>query len=565
MKIKQQINRLIETALEKSGISVELVSVNEASKVEFGDYQFNGIMPLAKPLRRNPREIATEVVSNMPHSDMIDRLEVAGPGFINIWLSSRWLAEQLQSVSTDDRLGVGLNTAPTKTVVDYSSPNMAKQMHVGHLRSTIIGDTLAKLFIFLGDDVVRQNHIGDWGTQFGMLIAYMELRGEDASSSLQDLEQFYKDAKVHFDKDADFANRAREYVVKLQGGDEHCLSLWKQFIDTSLEHCEDVYTKLGISLTRQSIRAESSYNDNLAKIVSALDDKGILVESDGAKCVFEEGSDTPLIIQKSDGGFLYATTDLAAIRYRADNLSAKRISYVVDARQAGHFKQIFSIAKRADFVSEDVLLEHVSFGMMLDKSGRPFKTRDGGTVKLIDLLEESVSRAKQMMIERDSQASDEIDTASEIVGIGAIKYAELSINRESNYIFDWDRMLSFEGNTALYLQYAYARIQSIFRKYDGDISGTILLEDELEKRVALMLLRFEDVLTGAAAESMPHYISSYLYELTTLFMKFYEHNPILKDGVSDEVRDSRLLIAKQVANTIKLGLDILGIKVLDRL
>ena len=565
MKIKKQINELIESALKKSGIEVDLVSVNEASKAEFGDYQFNGIMPLAKPLRRNPREIATEVVANIPQSDMIDRLEVAGPGFINIWLSSRWLAEQLQSTAKSERLGVGAKSRPTKIVVDYSSPNMAKQMHVGHLRSTIIGDTLSKLFEFLGDDVVRQNHIGDWGTQFGMLIAYMETRTEDASSSLQDLEQFYKDAKIHFDNDVDFADRAREYVVKLQSGDKHCLELWREFIDTSLEHCEDVYSRLGISLDRECVRAESSYNDDLSSIVSALDAEGILVESDGAQCVFEEGNETPLIIQKRDGGFLYATTDLAAIRHRVADLGAKRISYVVDARQAGHFKQVFDVARRAGFVGDEVLLEHVSFGMMLDKSGRPFKTRDGGTVKLVDLLGESVARAKTMMIERGSQLNDDIDTASEIVGIGAVKYAELSINRESNYIFDWDRMLSFEGNTALYLQYAYARIQSIFRRYDGDISGVIMLEDELEKRVALMLLRFEDVLVGAASESMPHYISSYLYELTTLFMKFYEHNPILKDGVSDELRDSRLIIAQQVASTIRLGLDILGIRVLDRL
>ena len=281
--------------------------------------------------------------------------------------------------------------------------------------------------------------------------------------------------------------------------------------------------------------------------------------------MFVEGDENPIIIQKSDGGFLYATTDLAAIRHRAQDLEAKRISYVVDARQAGHFKQIFAVARSAGFVEEDVTLEHISFGMMLDKDGRPFKTRDGGTVKLIDLLDEAVSRAKTMMAHRDTTSTVDIDTAAQIVGIGAVKYAELSVNRESNYIFDWDRMLSFEGNTALYLQYAYARIQSIFRKHDGAVDGKIVLEDELERRLALTLLRFDDVLVGAASESMPHYISGYLYDLTTLFMKFYEQNPILKDGVSDEIRDSRLMLAKLVADTIKQGLEILGIKVLDRL
>lgn len=565
MKIKKQLNEIIQTAIDASGIKVDFVSVNDSSKIEFGDYQFNGIMPLAKPLRRNPRDIATEVVSNIPDNDMIGKVEVAGPGFINIWLSTHWLEKQINSSTASDRLGVGLKSRSSKVVVDYSSPNMAKQMHVGHLRSTIIGDTLAKLFEFLGDEVIRQNHIGDWGTQFGMLIAYMEQQQEDAGSSLIDLEQFYKDAKTCFDSDNDFADKSREYVVKLQSGDTHCLDLWGQFIETSLEHCEDVYEKLGISLTRDSVRAESSYNDDLSNIVSILNEKDILVESDGAKCVFEEGNDIPLIIQKSDGGFLYATTDLAAIKYRVQDLGAERISYVVDARQSGHFKQIFEIARRAGLADDNVLLEHIAFGMMLDKSGRPFKTRDGGTVKLIDLLEESVTRAKSMMMDRDAQTDDGLDEAAQIVGIGAIKYAELSINRNSNYIFDWDKMLSFEGNTALYLQYAYARIQSIFRRYGGEISGEIILDDELEKRVALTLLRFEDVLVGASQESMPHYISSYLYDLTTLFMKFYESNPILKESVSDEIRDSRLMLANQVAKSIRLGLEILGIKVLDKL
>ena len=565
MNIKKQLNKLIDTALRNSGIEVDLVRVNDASKAEFGDYQFNGIMPLAKPLKRNPRDIAKQVVENMPEHEMITKLEIAGPGFINIWLDRDWLAKALQSVSVDERLLVGKKEKPIKVVVDYSSPNMAKQMHVGHLRSTIIGDTLSKLFVFLGDEVIRQNHIGDWGTQFGMLIAYLEELGAKAGDSLSDLEQFYKDAKVRFDADEDFANRSRAYVVKLQGGDEYCIELWRQFIDMSLGHCEEVYERLGILLTRDDVRAESSYNDELQPVLDQLKDKKLLVESDGAQCVFIEGDENPIIIQKSDGGFLYATTDLAAIRHRAQDLEAKRISYVVDARQAGHFKQIFAVARSAGFVEEDVTLEHISFGMMLDKDGRPFKTRDGGTVKLIDLLDEAVSRAKTMMAHRDTTNIVDIDTAAQIVGIGAVKYAELSVNRESNYIFDWDRMLSFEGNTALYLQYAYARIQSIFRKHDGAVDGKIVLEDELERRLALALLRFDDVLVGAASESMPHYISGYLYDLTTLFMKFYEQNPILKDGVSDELRDSRLVLAKLVADTIKQGLELLGIKVLDRL
>jgi arginyl-tRNA synthetase len=565
MKLKQQLNQIIKEAFVKSGISSEPIAVSEATKPEFGDYQFNGAMALSKQLRKNPRDIAQQIVDAVDTTGMISKVEIAGPGFVNIWIQREWLASQLQKAAEDKRLSVSIKSNPTKTVVDYSSPNMAKQMHVGHLRSTIIGDTLARLFEFLGDEVVRQNHIGDWGTQFGMLIAYLEVTGEDASSSLSDLEQFYKDAKAKFDADGVFADTAREYVVKLQGGDRHCLELWQQFIDMSLRHCEDVYGKLGISLDRQSVKAESSYNNDLDNIVNELRTKGILQESDGAQCVFIDGSDVPLIIQKSDGGFLYATTDLAAIRYRVEKLEAKRVSYVVDARQAGHFKQVFDAAKRAGFVDDTVLLEHVSFGMMLDKNGRPFKTRDGGTVKLIDLLDEAVIRAREMILQRGTQEAEDIDRVAQIVGIGAVKYAELSVNRESNYIFDWDKMLSFEGNTSLYLQYAYARIQSIFRKYGEEISGEILLSDDLERNLGVMLLKFEDVLIGASVESMPHYISAYLYDLTTLFMKFYEHNPILKDGVSTINRTSRLMLADMVAKTIEQGLDILGIKVLDKL
>jgi arginyl-tRNA synthetase len=565
MKLKSQLDQIIKAAFAKAEIDAEPISVSEATKPEFGDYQFNGAMALSKQLRKNPREIAQQIVDTIDTTGLISRTEIAGPGFINLWIDPLWMAEKLQTASVDERLSVTLKEQGTKTVVDYSSPNMAKQMHVGHLRSTIIGDTLATLFAYLGDEVVRQNHIGDWGTQFGMLIAYLEVSGEDAYSSLGDLEQFYKDAKIKFDSDPAFADTAREYVVKLQGGDPHCLKLWQQFIDVSLGHCEEVYGKLDISLTREDVRAESSYNEALSTVLEILKSKEILVESDGAQCVFMEGSETPLIIQKSDGGFLYATTDLAALQYRVQELGAQRICYVVDARQAGHFKQVFDAARRAGFVDDEVRLEHVSFGMMLDKSGRPFKTRDGGTVKLIDLLDEAVARARTMIEERDTQAEEEIERVAQIVGIGAVKYAELSVNRESNYIFDWDKMLSFEGNTSLYLQYAYARIQSIFRKYDAQIRGTIVLEDALERKLGLMLLRFEDVLEGASRESMPHYITTYLYELTVLFMKFYEQNPILKEGVSPELKESRLLLADLVAKTIKQGLDILGIEVLDRL
>jgi arginyl-tRNA synthetase len=438
-------------------------------------------------------------------------------------------------------------------------------MHVGHLRSSIIGDTLANLLTFLGDDVIRQNHIGDWGTQFGMLIAYLEMKDEDGSVSLKDLEQFYKDAKAEFDANEAFANKAREYVVKIQSGDEHCLKLWQKFIDISLGHCEEVYEKLNVNLTRDDVRAESFYNDDLSTVIEDLEKSGKLQTSDGAKCVFLEDEEIPVIVQKGDGGYLYATTDLAALRYRANTLGAKRISYVVDARQAGHFKQVFRVAKEAGFVPEDVKLEHIGFGTMMDKSGKPFKTRDGGTVKLIDLLDEAVLKAKETITNKEEYSEEELEELAKIIGIGAVKYADLSINRESNYIFNWDKMLSFEGNTSLYMQYAYARIQSIFRKFDGEIQGDIIVGDALEHRLATMLLRFEDVLQRAAEDASPNQITTYLYDLVTLFMRFYEQNPILKEGVDEETKMSRLQLADLTAKTIKKGLDILGIKVVEKL
>jgi arginyl-tRNA synthetase len=330
-------------------------------------------------------------------------------------------------------------------------------------------------------------------------------------------------------------------------------------------HCEEVYEKLDVKLTRGDVRSESFYNDDLSQVVTDLETEKMLTTSDGAKCVFLENEEIPVIIQKSDGGYLYATTDLAALRYRANTLEAKRISYVVDARQSGHFKQVFKVAKNAGFVNEDVNLEHIGFGTMMDKNGKPFKTRDGGTVKLIDLLDEAVVKARETINNKDDYTEDEITTLAKIIGIGAVKYADLSINRESNYIFNWDKMLSFEGNTSLYMQYAYARIQSIFRKHNAAVEGDIIIGDDLEHRLATMLLRFEDVLNRAAVDASPNQISTYLYELVTLFMRFYEQNPILKGGIEEEVKMSRLQLADLVAKTVKQGLDILGIKVVDKL
>jgi len=565
MKLKLQINHVIKEAFSKAGIEHEAMSVSEATKPEFGDFQFNGAMALSKKLGKNPREIATQLIDNLDLTGAVAKAEIAGPGFINLWLNPFWLASQCELARKDSRLGVQKREIPIKVVVDYSGPNMAKQMHVGHLRSTIIGDTLANLLTYLGDEVIRQNHIGDWGTQFGMLIAYLEEIHEEGAVSLKDLEQFYKDAKGRFDADEGFANKAREYVVKIQSGDAHCLALWQKFIDISLGHCEEVYEKLGVNLTREDVRAESFYNDDLSSVISDLDAKGTLTQSDGAQCVFLEGDEVPVIVQKGDGGYLYATTDLAALRYRAQKLGAKRISYVVDARQGGHFKQVFRVSKEAGFVDEDVHLEHIAFGTMMDKGGKPFKTRDGGTVKLIDLLDEAVVKAKETINDKALYSEEQLEVLAKIIGIGAVKYADLAINRESNYIFNWDKMLSFEGNTSLYMQYAYARIQSIFRKYDGTLKGEIVIGDALEHRLATMLLRFEDVLNRAAVDAAPNQITTYLYDLVSLFMRFYEQNPILKEGVDEASKRSRLLLADLTAKTIKQGLALLGIETVDKL
>ncbi len=566
MKLKQQINQQLSDALNKASVKADQPMVAEASKPEFGDYQYNGIMSIAKQLGKNPRDLAAEIVQYIDLTGLIEKAEVAGPGFINIWLDTKWIARQAEIMLSDERAGVAKKSDPVTVVMDYSGPNMAKQMHVGHLRSTIIGDTLSNLLAFLGDEVIRQNHIGDWGTQFGMLVAFLEETGcGSGGENLKDLEQFYKDAKKRFDEHSGFADKAREYVVKIQSGDQVCLRLWKKFIDISLGHCEEIYEKLGVGLTREDVRAESFYNPQLPQVVEKLEAQDRLRISEGAKCVFLEGEDIPIIVQKGDGGYLYATTDLAALWYRSEVLGAKRICYVVDARQATHFKQVFRAAKESGLVADDVILEHVAFGTMMDKSGRPFKTREGGTVRLIDLLDEAVVRAKEAIKDKEEYTAEEIEALAHAVGVGAVKYADLSINRESNYIFDWNKMLSLEGNTSLYQQYAYARIMSILRRYKGKIDQKIVIGDEIERRMAVMLLRFEDVLTKAAHDTAPHQITGYLYELTTLFMRFYEQNPILKEEIEPHIRQSRLALSALTAKVIRQGLAILGIETVDKL
>ncbi|GEA10469.1 arginine--tRNA ligase [Alteromonas sp. KUL49] len=570
------VNRFSE-ALVKLGVENAPVPVARSARPEFGEYQFNGAMALAKQLRKKPRDIAEDIVAAVSLDDIATKLEVAGPGFINIHISDAWLSTACEASLADARIGV--SSAPEQTiVVDYSSPNLAKEMHVGHLRTTIIGDAVVKVLEFLGHKVIRQNHMGDWGTQFGMLLAHLSdklAQEEVAETALSDLEDFYREAKVRFDEEEGFADRARDYVVKLQGGDEQCLALWKQFIDVSIAHSEEVYDKLNVSLKREDIMGESAYNPDLPKVIEDLQSQNLAVEDQGTQVVFipeladKEGNPGVYIVQKSGGGYLYSTTDLAAMRYRSGTLRADRTLILTDARQAYHFKQTEIVGRKAGFMTEAQTYEHCPFGMMLGSDGKPFKTRTGGTVKLVELLDEAVERAGKLIAERDNDLSEqELADVARIVGIGAVKYADLSKNRTTDYMFNWDTMLSFEGNTAPYLQYAYTRIQSIFRKsgINADtLNVVIAIEDAKEHALAVQLLQFEEVIGVVSREATPHVLCTYLYELASAFMSFYEACPILKDDVSEPVRDSRLSLALLTANTLRQGLGLLGIETLEKM
>ena len=579
MRIKELLNQRFSAAMQAAGIPSECSPILALSgKPQFGDYQANGAMAAAKRLKSNPRELAEKIIQLVELDGVADKLEIAGPGFINIHLSDAFLTACL-SENTLHTKGESVHSGDRQTVVvDYSSPNLAKEMHVGHLRSTIIGDAVAQVLEYQGHKVVRQNHMGDWGTQFGMLIAELEQQlseGEQAELALGDLEIFYQQSKKHFDEDPGFADTARAYVVKLQSGDAHCRTLWEKFIQVSVAHNLEIYRQLNVGLSAEHIMPESAYNDDLQNVLDDLMAAGIAVESEGAKVVFldeladKNGNPSVMIVQKSGGGFLYATSDLAAMRYRVNQLHADRILYFIDARQSLHMKQVFAAARKAGFVSDSVSLEHHPFGTMMGKDGKPFKTRSGGTVKLADLLVEAVERAEQLLRSKNTDlGDDEIKAIARSVGIGAIKYADLSKTRTNDYIFDWDAMLSFDGNTAPYLQYAYTRIRSIFRKagLDADtFSADICLTAAQEKTLVMKLLQFDDIVDQVAAEGYPHILCNYVYELASAYMTFYEHCPVLKDEVADNIQKSRLQLCKLTSETIAKGLDLLGIEVMEKM
>ncbi len=571
--IQHALASLVEDGTLPAGLSPD-IQVETTKDRSHGDYASNIAMMLAKPSGMKPRDLATKLVAALPANPQVAKVEIAGPGFLNFFQDQAWLAASLDAALGDDHLGVRKAGPAQRVAIDMSSPNLAKEMHVGHLRSTIIGDAVARVLEFLGDTVIRQNHVGDWGTQFGMLLAYLEEQPVDAQAELHDLEVFYRAAKKRFDESAEFADRARELVVKLQAGDAECLRLWTRFNEISLSHCQKVYDQLGVKLTMADVKGESAYNDDLANVVDELKAKGLLTEDDGALCVFldefknAEGNPLPVIVQKAGGGYLYATTDLAAMRYRNKVLHCDRVLYFVDQRQALHFQQVFEVARRAGFVPAGMDLEHMGFGTMNGADGKPFKTRDGGTVKLIDLLDEAEERAYTLVKAKNPElGEDELRHIAHAVGIGAVKYADLSKHRTSDYSFNFEQMLSFEGNTAPYLLYAYTRVASIFRKlgkgYD-EVGGKIVLEAPQEQALAAQLAQFGDLLNNVALKGVPHILCAYLYELAGLFSSFYEHCPILA-AQTPEQQESRLKLAALTGRTLKQGLELLGLETLERM
>ena len=574
MNIQALLSEKVSQAMIAAGAPADCEpQVRQSAKVQFGDYQANGMMAVAKKLGMAPRQLAEQVLTHLDLNGIASKVEIAGPGFINIFLDPVFLAQHVQQALASDRLGV---TQPAKqtVVVDYSAPNVAKEMHVGHLRSTIIGDAAVRTLEFLGHNVIRANHVGDWGTQFGMLIAWLEKQQQENAGemALAALEGFYREAKKHYDEDEAFAERARSYVVKLQGGDEYFREMWRKLVDITMSQNQLTYDRLNVTLTRDDVMGESLYNPMLPGIVADLKAKGLAVESEGATVVFldeyknKEGEPMGVIIQKKDGGYLYTTTDIACAKYRYETLHADRVLYYIDSRQHQHLMQAWTIVRKAGYVPDSVPLEHHMFGMMLGKDGKPFKTRAGGTVKLADLLDEALERARRLVAEKNpDMPADELEKLANAVGIGAVKYADLSKNRTTDYIFDWDNMLAFEGNTAPYMQYAYTRVLSVFRKADIDESALanaqVVISEDREAQLAARLLQFEETLTVVAREGTPHVMCAYLYDVAGLFSGFC---PILS-AENEEIRNSRLKLAQLTAKTLKLGLDTLGIETVERM
>jgi arginyl-tRNA synthetase len=576
--VEQQLASAISAAVPETAADPLLRRSDRA------DFQANGILALAKKAKANPRELATRVVAGITTGELIQDVEVSGPGFLNVTVADRAITGNLAARYADDtgRLGVPQAENPGTTVIDYAQPNVAKEMHVGHLRSAVIGDALVQLLEFTGETVVRRHHIGDWGTQFGMLIQYLDehpheldhkggaVSGEEAMSNL---DRLYKAARGLFDSDEEFKTRARRRVVDLQAGDPHTLATWQRFVDESKIYFFSVFEKLDMEIRDADIVGESGYNDMLAETCRLLEESGVAVRSEGALCVFfddikgPDGQQVPLIVQKSDGGYGYAATDLSAIRDRVFNLKASTLLYVVDARQALHFKMVFETARRAGWLNDDVTAFQLAFGTVLGKDGKPFKTRAGETVRLVDLLDEAIDRASAVVREKAQDLSEEeIAERGAQVGIGAVKYADLSTSANRDYKFDLDQMVSLNGDTSVYLQYAYARIRSILRKA-GDTRPAPhpeLALEAAERALGLHVDAFAATVAEAAAEYAPHKLAAYLYQLASLYTSFYDKCPVLKAGTPEQV-ENRLFLCDVTARTLHRGMALLGIRTPERL
>ncbi|AMW12136.1 arginine--tRNA ligase [Streptomyces qaidamensis] len=577
--VHQRLAAALSAALPQAGSADPLLRRSDRA-----DFQANGILALAKKEKANPRELATQVVSRVESGEVIKDVEVSGPGFLNITITDRAITETLAARYADDtgRLGVPQAQQPGTTVIDYAQPNVAKEMHVGHLRSAVIGDSVMRLLEFTGENVVRRHHIGDWGTQFGMLIQYLEehpheldhkadeVSGEEAMSNL---DRLYKAARKLFDADEEFKTRARRRVVDLQAGDPQTLAMWQKFVDESKIYFFSVFEKLDMEIRDEDIVGESGYNDMLAETCRLLEESGVAVRSEGALCVFfddikgPDGNPVPLIVQKSDGGYGYAATDLSAIRDRVFAIKANTLLYVVDARQSLHFKMVFETARRAGWLSDDVEAVQLAFGTVLGKDGKPFKTREGETVRLVDLLDEAIDRASAVVREKAQDLSEEeIAERGTQVGVGAVKYADLSTSANRDYKFDLDQMVSLNGDTSVYLQYAYARIQSILRKAGASrpVAHPELELHEAERALGLHADAFGATVAEAATEYAPHKLAAYLYQLASLYTTFYDKCPVLKAETQEQI-ENRLFLCDVTARTLHRGMGLLGIRTPERL
>jgi arginyl-tRNA synthetase len=574
-ELRSRLDHSYLGSLGLDSVSEYLAMVRPSQDPKFGDYQANFSMPLAKRLGRPPRDIAQDAIKALSPGEMLELPEVAGPGFINFRLRREWIEKQLQSAVADDRLGIPKTIAPQTIVIDYSAPNVAKPMHVGHIRSTVIGDSLYRTLKFLGHTVIGDNHIGDWGTQFGMIIyGWKHFRDENAyrADRVQELSRLYRHVHdlIGSQKDSPTGKSVLDETAKLHAGDQENLRLWREFLPSCLEDIDRIYRRLGVRF--DETLGESFYHDRLGEVVGDLQRRGIATESDGAVCVFLDGFEAPMIVRKRDGAYLYATSDLATIKYRMDTWRPDLILYVVDHRQSLHFEQLFATARLWGY--SDVKLRHIGFGTVLGTDGRPFRTRAGDTVGLMPLLDEAVARAKEIITSTGTDVArlppEEQDRVAEVVGIGALKYADLSQNRTSDYTFSYDKMLAMNGNTATYMQYAYARVRSIFRKGDVDLDrlrardGGILLKEPAERTLGLELLRFSEALDMVVDDFRPNFLTTYLFDLANRYSTFFEQCPVLK-APDEPTQKSRFLLCDLTARTIETGLRLLGIDVVERM